>query len=221
METITTWLQWLLHFDSTLTAFVSNYGAWAYPLLFTVIFVETGLVVMPFLPGDSLLFVAGALAATGALHLGWLAVLLVVAAVAGDALNYHVGAYLGARAARSRWIKAEHLARTERFFARHGGKAIVLARFVPIVRTFAPFVAGMGRMGYRRFLVYNVGGGLVWVLLFLAAGYYFGGLPLVRENFSLIIPVIILISLLPLLFEALQARRAWRRPVASDSGAPH
>jgi membrane-associated protein len=184
-------------------------------LLFAIIFVETGLVIMPFLPGDSLLFAAGSLAALGSLDLGWLLVLLIVAAIVGDSVNYALGHQLGVRAfsGRYRWLNPAHLARTEAFFAKHGGKAIVLARYVPIVRTFAPFVAGVGTMQYSRFLAYNVMGAISWVAIFLFLGYFFGGLPIIQENFHLVIPAIVLISLIPILYEAVQARR---HPSLSD-----
>ncbi|MAT96010.1 MAG: hypothetical protein CL608_02490 [Anaerolineaceae bacterium] len=177
-----------------------------------IIFVETGVVVMPFLPGDSLLFAAGSLAALGSLHLIWLLLLLIAAAVLGDTVNYWLGHHLGLRAfdGRIRWLNQAHLQRTEAFFAKHGGKAIILARFVPIVRTFAPFVAGIGTMNYPMFLFYNVIGAVSWVSLFVTLGYLFGGLPIVQDNFHLVIPAIILLSLLPIIIEAVQARRKRR-----------
>ena len=160
-------LDLLLHVDVHLAEVVARYGVWTYALLFVIVFCETGLVVTPFLPGDSLLFAAGALAATTALEPGWLFLLLSVAAVAGDSVNYQIGRRVGARALRARWLKPEHVARTEAFFERYGGKTIVVARFVPIVRTYAPFMAGVARMRYDRFLVYNVAGGVLWVGLFV------------------------------------------------------
>jgi membrane-associated protein len=205
---LSTLLDILLHLDKHLLAFTNTYEGWIYLLLFAIIFVETGLVIMPFLPGDSLLFAAGALAALDSLHLGWLLPLLIIAAILGDTTNYWVGNQLGARVSdgRIRWLNQEHLARTHAFFVKHGGKAIILARFVPIVRTFAPFVAGIGTMAYRRFLLYNVVGGVSWVMIFLLLGYFFGNLPFVQENFHLIIPAIILLSLLPILKEMVQSR---------------
>lgn len=205
---LNTILDIILHLDKYLLDFTTVYEGWVYLLLFCVIFVETGLVIMPFLPGDSLLFATGALAALGSLQLGWLVPLLIVAAVLGDTVNYWLGHHVGVRAfdGRLRWLNQAHLARTEAFFEKHGGKAIILARFVPIVRTFAPFVAGVGTMQYGRFLLYNVIGGISWVLLFLLLGYFFGNLPVVQNNFHLIIPAIILLSLLPIFKEVVQAR---------------
>jgi membrane-associated protein len=201
-------LDFVLHIDSYLQELTAAYEGWVYVLLFAVIFVETGLVIMPFLPGDSLLFAAGALAALGSLNLWVLLVLLIVAAILGDSVNYWLGHRLGTRAfdGRIRWLNQEHLARTEAFFVKHGGKAIILARYVPIVRTFAPFVAGIGTMAYGRFLLYNVVGGVSWVVIFLFLGYFFGNLPFVQENFHLIIPAIILLSLLPIVKEMVQSR---------------
>lgn len=205
---LSTILDIILHLDKYLLDFTMVYEGWVYLLLFSVIFVETGLVIMPFLPGDSLLFATGALAALGSLELGWLVPLLIVAAVLGDTVNYWLGHHVGVRAfdGRLRWLNQAHLARTEAFFAKHGGKAIILARFVPIVRTFAPFVAGVGTMQYGRFLLYNVIGGISWVLLFLLLGYFFGNLPVIQNNFHLVIPAIILLSLLPILKEVVQTR---------------
>lgn len=214
MEFITTLINIFVHLDQYLTEVVQNYGVWAYLLLFIVIFCETGLVVTPFLPGDSLLFAAGALAALGALNLGVLLVLLSAAAILGDTVNYWVGNYIGPRAfsGNIRFLKKEYLDRTHAFYEKHGGKTIILARFIPIVRTFAPFVAGIGAMSYGRFLTYNVVGGVVWVMLFTLAGYFFGNLPAVKHNFSLVILVIIAISVMPMVYEAFKARLE-RKPV--------
>ncbi|HZN03573.1 MAG TPA: DedA family protein [Candidatus Polarisedimenticolia bacterium] len=199
-----------LHLDRHLGEILNTYGAWTYAILALVVFLETGLVATPFLPGDSLLFAAGAFAALGSLDLWVLLVLLSAAAIAGDSLNYWIGRRVGPRVFtdRVRWLKREHLVRTQEFYERHGGKTIVLARFVPIVRTFAPFVAGIGAMPYRRFFAYNVLGGLLWVGLLVPAGFYFGNLPVVRENFSLVILAIIGVSLLPLVIEYIRQRRA-------------
>ena len=199
-----------LHLDRHLGEILNTYGAWTYAILALVVFLETGLVATPFLPGDSLLFAAGAFAALGSLDLWVLLVLLSAAAIAGDSLNYWIGRRVGPRVFtdRVRWLKREHLVRTQEFYERHGGKTIVLARFVPIVRTFAPFVAGIGAMPYRRFFAYNVLGGLLWVGLLVPAGFYFGNLPVVRENFSLVILAIIGVSLLPLVIEYFRQRRA-------------
>ncbi len=196
-----------LHLDVHLNAIISQYGAWTYGLLFVVIFVETGLVVTPFLPGDSLIFAAGTFAALGSLQVGLLFFLLVVAAVVGDTVNYWIGHYLGERAYRIKWIKKEYLDRTHGFFEKYGGKTIFLARFVPIVRTFAPFVAGVGRMSYGYFFSYNVIGGIVWVALFTFAGYFFGSITFIREHFSLVVIAIVLVSIVPMGIEAWKARR--------------
>lgn len=195
--------------DKALAEIVRDYGVWSYAVLFAIVFAETGLVVTPFLPGDSLLFAAGALCAVGDLDVWLLGGLLFVAAVLGDTVNYHVGKWIGPPAftGRFRWLKREHLERTHRFFERHGGKAIVLARFVPIVRTFAPFVAGVGTMSYGRFVFYNVFGAFLWVFLFVGAGYVFGNLDFVKRNFSKVILVIIVVSVLPLVVEWWRARR--------------
>ncbi len=196
-----------LHLDKYLASIITQYGTWTYAMLFFVIFMETGFVVMPFLPGDSLLFAAGTFAALGSLNIWLLLVLLMVAAVGGDTVNYWIGHFLGDRAYNIKWIKREYLDRTHAFFEKHGGKTIFLARFVPIVRTFAPFVAGMGRMSYGYFFSYNVFGGIVWVLLFTLAGYFFGNIPFIKSNFEFVIIAIILVSVLPMGWEALKARR--------------
>jgi len=196
-----------LHLDEYLAQIISNYGAWTYGILFVVIFIETGLVVMPFLPGDSLLFAAGTFAALGSLNVWFLIGLLFVAAVVGDAVNYTIGHYLGERAYKIKWIKKEYLDKTHAFFEKHGGKAIFLARFVPIVRTFAPFVAGIGKMSYGYFATYNVVGGATWVVTFTLLGFFFGNIPFVRKNFELVIIAIILISVMPMFFEWWKARR--------------
>lgn len=207
MELLAQFIDLMLHLDRHLAVLVQNYGTWVYALLFLIIFSETGLVITPFLPGDSLLFVAGALAAVGGMDVGVLLVLLIVAAILGDTVNYAVGKWFGARLATSRWIKPEYLARTQAFYDRHGGKTIVLARFIPIVRTFAPFVAGIGAMRYRRFIAYNVGGAIGWVVFFVGGGYLFGNLPIVRQNLSLVLLGIIVLSLTPLLWEFWRQRR--------------
>jgi membrane-associated protein len=203
-----------LHLDAHLTDLVSTYGAWMYALLFAVVFAETGLVVTPILPGDSLLFAAGALAATGALDINLLLVLLVIAAILGDAVNYHIGRAVGPRIFRSvdrtsfwqRALNREHLERTHQFFEKYGGKAVVFGRFVPIVRTFVPFVAGAGAMTYSKFVVFNVGGAVLWVGICTLAGYGFGTIPVVKENFSLFAIGIILLSLIPIGLEWFRTR---------------
>jgi membrane-associated protein len=204
-----------LHFDKHLKEFVDLYGVWVYALLFLIIFAETGLVVTPFLPGDSLLFAAGAMAATGAFNIWVLVPLLMVAAILGDAVNYAVGDAVGPRVFTSvdrtsfwhRALNRDHLARAHAFFERYGGKAIILGRFVPIVRTFVPFVAGAGAMTYATFALYNVIGGIAWVGICVGAGYAFGNVPVVKENFSLVALGIIFVSLLPAVFEFLKSRR--------------
>jgi len=198
-----------LHLDMYLDTVIQQYGVWMYFLLFVVVFLETGIVVTPFLPGDSLLFAAGALGARGDLAVGWLFMLLCLAAVLGDTVNYSIGHLVGPRAfhGQNRLFKREHLDRTHQFYERHGGKTIVLARFIPIIRTFAPFVAGIGRMSYGRFVTYNVLGGLLWTALFVFGGYYFGNQPWVKRNFTFVILAIIVISLLPLVVEFIQNYR--------------
>jgi len=210
MELLQTLLDLFLHLDKHLTEFTAEHGVWVYALLALVVFCETGLVVTPFLPGDSLLFVVGTLAAGGMVDFGTAAGVVFVSAVVGDSVNYAIGNAIGPRVyARpdSRWLRQEHLARTRAFFERHGGKTIVLARFVPIVRTFAPFVAGVGSMQYRRFFAYNVFGAAVWVLLFMTAGVLFGQIPWVKSNLTLIALGIVVVSLLPVALHWLQARR--------------
>ena len=207
METIKFLIDLFLHLDKYMNQVITQYGVWTYGLLFFVIFMETGFVVTPFLPGDSLLFAAGTFAALGSLNIWLLIGLLIIAAVGGDTVNYWIGHKFGDGAYNSKWIKKEYLDRTHAFFEKHGGKTIVLARFVPIVRTFAPFVAGMGRMSYSYFFSYNVVGGIVWVLLFTLAGFFFGKVPFVQKNFEFVIIAIILISVLPAVWEVLKARR--------------
>ncbi len=202
-----------LHLDTHLSAVISQYGVWTYAFLFVVIFIETGLVVTPFLPGDSLIFAAATFAALGSLNVFLLFVLLAGAAVLGDTVNYWIGHYLGDRAYNIRWIKKEYLDRTHAFFQRHGGKTIFLARFVPIIRTFAPFVAGIGRMSYGYFISYNVFGGIAWVGLFTAAGYLFGNIPFIKDHFSLVVMGIVIVSVLPMVIEAVRARREGKQPV--------
>jgi membrane-associated protein len=204
-----------LHVDQHLAEFVRAHGQLVYGLLFAIIFAETGLVVTPFLPGDSLLFAAGALAGSGMLDLKLLLVLFITASVLGDAVNYSVGRYVGPRVFRpegrrgrfARLLNPKHLERTHEFFERHGGKAVVMARFVPIVRTFIPFVAGAGAMTYSSFAFYNVLGGVLWVVICVGAGYLFGGIPVVKENFELVVVGIVFVSVLPMLIEVV---RQWR-----------
>ncbi len=198
----------LLHIDVHLSAIIRDYGVWTYGLLFLTIFCETGLVILPFLPGDSLLFAAGSFAGLGVLNPWALFGGLVAAAILGDNLNYWVGRHIGPRAfsGRVRFLRLEYLERTRAFFARHGGRTIVLARFVPIIRTFTPFVAGVGQMSYPRFLAYDIGGGLLWVGLFVWAGYFFGNIELVRKNFTVVILMIVAVSVLPIVIEAVRGK---------------
>jgi len=217
MEFLTQALDYFRHMDGHLADLLRDYGAWTYAILFLIIFCETGLVVTPFLPGDSLLFAAGAVVATAnsqpgqpALNVFLLWLLLMLAAVVGDSVNYQIGRYLGLRVFKedAKIMKAEYLRRTEAFYARHGGKTIILARFIPIVRTYAPFVAGASRMDYPRFLSFNIIGGVVWITLFLFAGYFFGNIPVIQENFEYVVIGIILVSVVPMLIEWIKARRA-------------
>ena len=207
MEQIRFFVDLFLHLDEHLANIINQYGTWTYAILFLIIFMETGFVVTPFLPGDSLLFAAGTLAPLSGLNIWLIMVLLIIAAIAGDTVNYWIGHYLGERAYNIKWIKKEYLDRTHAFFEKHGGKTIFLARFVPIVRTFAPFVAGMGKMSYGYFFSYNVFGGIVWVVLFTLLGFFFGNIPFVKANFELVIIAIILISVVPAVWEAWKARQ--------------
>jgi membrane-associated protein len=217
VELLHTIVDLFLHLDKYLDVIIQDYGAWTYLILLVIIFCETGLVITPFLPGDSLLFAAGTFAARGSLDVHVLFVLLAGAAIAGDTANYWIGSVVGPRAfsGKHRFLNQRHLQRTHAFYERHGGKTIVLARFIPIIRTFAPFVAGIGAMHYPRFIAYNVVGGVIWVFVFLYGGYFFGGLEVVRRNFTLVILAIILISVLPIVVEL---GRSWlsRTPVDSQ-----
>jgi membrane-associated protein len=206
MELLRQFIDLFLHLDQHLSQIISDYGTWTYIILFLIIFVETGVVVMPFLPGDSLLFAAGAFAATGVLNVWVLLVLLFVAAFLGDTLNYTIGNYFGPKVFRRdyRFLKREYLLKTQAFYEKHGGKTIIFARFIPIIRTFAPFVAGVGTMKYSKFLSYNVIGGFIWVVGFVAAGFLFGNIPAVKKNFTLVIFAIILLSILPPVIELLK-----------------
>lgn len=203
-------INFILHIDRHLTELSAQYGVWIYAILFVIVFCETGLVITPFLPGDSLLFAAGSIAALGSMNIHTMALLLMLAAILGDAVNFAIGKYLGERLFAnpdSRIFRRSYLQRTEAFYAKHGGKTIILARFVPIVRTFAPFVAGMGHMSYGRFFRFNVIGGIAWVALFSYAGFWFGQQPIVKENLTLILLAIIIISVLPAIIEIIRARR--------------
>lgn len=210
MHWIRYFIDFVLHLDRHLEQLTRDYGTWTYAILVAIVFCETGLVVTPFLPGDSLLFAAGAVASLGSLNVFALAGALIAAAIVGDTVNYQIGKAIGPRVMRSetsRLLNKAHLARTHKFFERYGGRTIIFARFVPIVRTFAPFVAGAGAMSYGRFILFNVIGAVAWVTLFLGAGYRFGQVPVIRKNFTLVIFAIIFISILPGLIEYLRARR--------------
>jgi membrane-associated protein len=209
VELIKEFVDLFLHLDAHLQTVIHTYGAWTYAILFLIIFCETGLVVTPILPGDSLLFAAGAFAATGSLDLEWLLILLFIAAVLGDAVNYAIGHFMGPKVFSQpdgRFLKKEYLDRTHQFYEKYGGKTIIIARFVPIVRTFAPFVAGVGSMTYAKFASYNVIGALLWVGVCVLAGYAFGNIPVVKENFTLVILGIIFVSILPGVIEFLRQR---------------
>ncbi len=220
MEFISYLIDLFLHLDKHLSQIIQNYGVWTYLLLFLVIFMETGFVVTPFLPGDSLLFAAGTFASPAlgsSLNIFLLWALLCAAAILGDTVNYWIGHFIGPKAftGEVRFLKKEYLDRTHEFYEKHGGKTIIIARFIPIIRTFAPFVAGIGAMSYGRFITYNVVGGVVWVTIFTFGGYYFGNLPFVKENFSLVVIAIIFISVVPMIFEFIKQRTSG----AKEAGA--
>ena len=202
--------EFFMHIDRHLASIIAEYGVWTYGILFVVVFCETGLVVTPFLPGDSLLFAAGALCTGAGLNVYLVGLLLFVAAVIGDAVNYSIGRFIGPKVFEykdSRFFKREYLERTQKFYEKYGGKTIIFARFIPIIRTFAPFLAGVGAMSYPKFALYNITGGLLWVMLFVFAGYFFGGIPVVKNNFSLVILAIIILSVLPAVIEVVRAKR--------------
>ena len=210
MELLAALWDFAVHLDDHLAAFVAQHGAWVYALLFAIVFTETGVVVMPFLPGDSLLFVVGALAAAGGMDIVTVMAVLVAAALTGDNCNYWIGRWVGPRvfrAERSRWFNPRHLQRTHAFYERYGGQAIIIARFVPIVRTYVPFVAGIGTMSYARFLAFSVAGALLWVVSLCLAGYWFGNIPLVKDNLGVVIVAIIAVSVMPIALGWLRARR--------------
>ncbi len=222
MDFITALIDFVLHIDDHLVEIVSNYQSWTYLILFLIIFAETGLVVTPILPGDSLLFAAGAIIAkpeTG-LNIFLMAGLLIAAAILGDLVNYHIGQYIGPKAfsGRYRLLKVEYLNKTQQFYEKHGGKTIIYARFVPIVRTFAPFVAGVGSMSYSRFAVYNVTGAFAWVISFLFLGYFFGNLPFIKDNFTYVVFTIILVSVLPPVIEVFKEFRQKRKAAREQVG---
>jgi membrane-associated protein len=208
---IVDFIQAILHLDQHIAQWAQDYGTLIYAILFAIIFCETGLVITPFLPGDSFLFALGALSATGTLDLTTVCVLLTIAAILGDNLNYWIGRWIGPRAfqfKKSRFFNPDHLHKAHAFYQKNGGKTVVLARFIPIVRTFSPFVAGVAKMDYRHFLAYSVGGGIFWITSLTILGYYFGNLPIVKDNFGAIVIVIILISILPIIIELIRNRKS-------------
>jgi membrane-associated protein len=218
MNIISFLIDFVLHLDRYLGLIIQDVGMWTYAVLFFVIFIETGLVVTPFLPGDSLLFAAGAFCALGVLDVKLLFILMALAAIAGDTANYWIGRKVGPAVftTGSRWFKKEYLDRTHAFFEKHGGISIFLARFIPIIRTFIPFVAGIGEMRYGYFITYNVLGGIIWTALFSFGGYFFGNLPVVRDHFSLVIIAIVVISVMPAIFELIKSRRKQVEPVGPE-----
>ncbi len=212
MNLISQLIDLVLHIDKHIGWIIQNFGAGVYLILFLVIFCETGLVFTPFLPGDSLLFVAGTFAALGSMNLILLFLVVAAAAILGDTANYWIGHYFGEKVLlKTRFVKKEYLAKTKEFYRKHGGKTIILARFIPIIRTFAPFVAGIGRMSYLKFISYNIIGGLLWVTLFVFAGYFFGSLPIVKDNLAVVIFAIIFLSFLPPVIEYLKEKRKARK----------
>jgi membrane-associated protein len=215
MEIISQLVDFILHLDVHLNEIIQNFGIWTYLILFLIIFLETGVVITPFLPGDSLLFAAGSFASLGSLNVWGLFITLTFAAILGDTINYWIGHFIGPKAfsGNVRFLKKEYLDRTHDFYEKHGGKTIILARFIPIIRTFAPFVAGIGAMNYSRFIVYNVVGAVLWVSLFTFGGYFFGNLPIIKENFTLAILAIIFISVLPGVVEYLRERSKSSRKI--------
>jgi len=222
MDFLKTLIDFFLHLDQHLGELIRNYGLWSYLILFLIIFCETGLVITPFLPGDSLLFAAGTFAARGDLSVWWLFILLTVAAIIGDTVNYWVGHYVGPKVFHKenvRFLNKKHLERTHEFYEKYGGKTIIIARFIPIIRTFAPFVAGIGSMTYWRFITYNIVGGILWVGICVFAGFFFGNIPIVKNNFSIVIIAIVLISVLPVIVEFIRHRMS-RAKAAAPASAP-
>lgn len=221
METVLYLVDFILHLDEHLSQIIQNFGVWVYLLLFLIIFLETGFVVTPFLPGDSLLFAVGAFAALGALDARWLFLLLTAAAILGDSVNYMIGKFVGPkvfRAQEARFFKKEYLEKTRLFYEKYGNKTIVLARFVPIIRTFAPFVAGIGHMKYGLFIFYNILGGILWVTLCMFGGYFFGNIPVVKENFSVVVLGIVFVSILPIILELWKHQAQTAKPKSRAHG---
>ncbi len=209
MDFLFTIFDYFIHLDKYLDVLIKSSGIWIYVILFVIIFCETGLVVTPFLPGDSLLFACGTFAALGSLDISAVIILLSVSAVLGDTVNYWVGSYVGPKVFHfegNRFFNRDHLMKTHEFYERHGGKTIIIARFIPIIRTFAPFVAGIGAMSYKRFIVYNIAGGISWILTFSLGGFYFGNIPAVKNNFTMVIMAIIIISVMPAVVEYFRQR---------------
>jgi len=206
---IKTLFEFILHIDKYLTIIISQFGSSTYAILFLIIFAETGFVITPFLPGDSLLFATGALAAIGSLNVFLLFIVLSMATIIGDNINYSIGKYIGPKVFKeeSKYFKKEYLIQTEQFYEKYGSKTIVLARFIPIIRTFAPFIAGIGKMKYTKFILYNIIGGILWVGFFVFAGYYFGSIPIVKDNFGLVIIAIIILSIIPTIYEIIITRK--------------
>jgi membrane-associated protein len=217
VEVIQTIIDFILNIDKHLVAIVSDYKTWTYLILFLIIFAETGLVVTPFLPGDSLLFATGAIIANpeSGLSIGLMTIILIVAAIVGDMVNYHIGNYIGPKAFSGRYklLKKEYLLKTQEFYNKHGGKTIIYARFIPIIRTFAPFIAGVGTMSYKKFASYNVIGAILWITSFLFLGYFFGGLPVIKENFTYVIIGIIILSILPPVIELWRDKRRRKKEI--------
>jgi membrane-associated protein len=214
MDAVKFLIDFVLHIDQHLQVLCANYGLWVYAILFLIVFCETGLVVTPVLPGDSLLFAVGSMAAIGALDVTWVILILIAAAILGDSVNYSIGNYVGPKVfheQHGRFLNKEYLRRTHAFYEKHGGKTIIIARFLPIIRTFAPFVAGIGSMTYPRFLFFNVFGGVLWVLLFVLAGYWFGNIPIIKKNFSLVIIALVLIPGIPSVLEFIRIQLARRK----------
>jgi membrane-associated protein len=210
MEIITQLMDFVIHIDRHLAEIIQNYGTWAYLILFIIIFCETGLVVTPFLPGDSMLFVVGALCTTGALNINLAILLLIIAAVVGNTLNYFIGKMIGERimeSRKNRFVKKEYIGKAQAFYDKYGGKAIFLSRFLPILRTFAPFVAGIGKMSFDKFSMYNIAGAAAWVLVFMLGGFFFGNIPIVKENLTYVIFGIIFVSLLPAVITGLKVKK--------------
>lgn len=210
MDTFVYIANFIIHLDKSLVGIIQNYGLWTYLLLFLIVFCETGLVVTPFLPGDSLIFASGALAAMGSMNMGAFFIVFFLAAIIGDTVNYHIGKNIGTKILEkenTRFVKKEHILKANAFYAKHGSMTIIIGRFIPIIRTFVPFVAGIGEMHYLKFIGYNVLGGLLWVTLFLSGGYFFGNLPLIKNNFSIVLIMIILISITPAVVALIRERK--------------